>query len=308
MAIEFVDELVAGTVLVRSDIESQNYSPGSAGWIVHQDGSAEFNNLVIRNGTIVSGTALYYNGTAGPGTLFMSIAAAAGTDQFGNAYVQGIAVYATDGSIIQMISGAGCQISMHQETSPGITRDPAQIYTAINSSNQTPSLNLSSGATHPGSSQGSITIQGTSGSIAFTQMQLGADFVVTSGVLEVGSYTIQFGMTWQTPALGSGWVTGPSGGTVQAAQYCIDAQDNLVLDGTVHTNTTTPSAVIFNLPAGFRPKVTRRFAAVSNSGGTPTLRYLEINSNGNVTCNPNIATASTDLYLSGIVCPLGNKS
>lgn len=308
MAIEFVDQLVAGTVLVRSDIESQNYVAGSAGWIVHQDGSAEFNNVVIRGGTVVSGTALYYNGTPAAGTLFMSIASAAGTDSYGNAYVQGIAVYASDGSMIQLISGAGAEIVLQQETSPGVTRDPALIYTAINSTTGVPSLNLASGATHPGSSQGSITIQGTSGSVSFTQMQLGADFVVASKTLEVGTYVIQFGMTWQTPALGSGWVTGPSGGTVQAAQYCIDAQDNLILDGTVHTNTTTPATVIFNLPAAYRPKTTRRVAAVSNSGGTPSIRYLEINSNGNVTCNPNISTANTDLYLSGIVCPLGNKS
>jgi hypothetical protein len=92
MAIEFVDQLVAGTVLVRDDIESQNYAPGSAGWIIRQDGSAELNNVKIRNGTVVSGTALYYNGTPGPGTLILSIAAVAGTDEFGNAYPAGLSV------------------------------------------------------------------------------------------------------------------------------------------------------------------------------------------------------------------------
>lgn len=48
MAIEFENPLTAGTVLVREAIQSQNYSPGSAGWIIEADGSAEFYELVVR--------------------------------------------------------------------------------------------------------------------------------------------------------------------------------------------------------------------------------------------------------------------
>lgn len=80
MAIEFDNPLTAGTTLIRSDIRSQNYTPGSAGWIIEADGDAEFNSIVIRGGTVVSGLALYYNGTPALGNLILSIAAAAGTD------------------------------------------------------------------------------------------------------------------------------------------------------------------------------------------------------------------------------------
>lgn len=48
MAIEFVNPLTAGTVLVRSDIRSQNYVPGTSGWIIEADGDAELNDVVIR--------------------------------------------------------------------------------------------------------------------------------------------------------------------------------------------------------------------------------------------------------------------
>lgn len=48
MAIEFVNPLTAGTVLVRSDIRSQNYVPGTSGWIIEADGDAELNDVTIR--------------------------------------------------------------------------------------------------------------------------------------------------------------------------------------------------------------------------------------------------------------------
>lgn len=85
--------VVGGTVLRRAAIQSPNFATGVSGWSVNQDGSAEFNNLVIRNGQIISGTALFYSGPAAAGNLIGSIAAAAGTDSKGNAYLAGITSY-----------------------------------------------------------------------------------------------------------------------------------------------------------------------------------------------------------------------
>lgn len=98
MAIEFINPITAGTVLVRSDVRSQNYVAGSSGWIIEADGDAEFNSIVIRGGTVVSGKSLYYNGTPAAGNLVGSISATAGTDSFGNAYLAGFTVYDTSGS------------------------------------------------------------------------------------------------------------------------------------------------------------------------------------------------------------------
>lgn len=96
--------VVGGTVLRRQAIESPNFVTGSTGWAVNQDGSAEFNNVVIRNGQVVSGTALYYSGPPAAGNLVASVAAAAGTDVFGNAYLGGVSAYS------QAATFAACQL------------------------------------------------------------------------------------------------------------------------------------------------------------------------------------------------------
>lgn len=88
-----------GSTLLRPAIQSPNYVTGSTGWTIKRDGSAEFNNVVIRGGTVVSGRALYYNGTPALGNLILSIAAAAGVDSFGNAYVKGLGVYNAAGTV-----------------------------------------------------------------------------------------------------------------------------------------------------------------------------------------------------------------
>lgn len=47
---------------------------------------------MVRNGQIISGVALFYNGAPAKGSLFCAIAAAGGTDAFGNVYGQGFNV------------------------------------------------------------------------------------------------------------------------------------------------------------------------------------------------------------------------
>ncbi len=85
--------------LIRPAIKSPNYVAGVSGWSINKNGSAEFNNIVIRGGTVISGTALYYNGTPAAGNLFVSISATAGTDSFGNAYVKGVGLYGAAGTL-----------------------------------------------------------------------------------------------------------------------------------------------------------------------------------------------------------------
>lgn len=95
----FRNSILGGINLIRAAIQSPNFVSGASGWTIRQDGSAEFNNVVIRGGTVVSGTALYYNGTPAAGNLFMSIAASAGTDSYGNAYVKGVGLYGSPGTV-----------------------------------------------------------------------------------------------------------------------------------------------------------------------------------------------------------------
>jgi hypothetical protein len=83
--------------LTIGQIFSPDFLAGVSGWTINKDGSAEFNNLTIR-GTflgldfeITTAGAFFYSGTPEAGNLTVSIAAAAGTDGYGNSYPSGIA-------------------------------------------------------------------------------------------------------------------------------------------------------------------------------------------------------------------------
>lgn len=53
--IEFQDSVLAGTILVRSAVQSPNYVAGVSGWTINQDGSVEFTNGTFR-GSLVAGS------------------------------------------------------------------------------------------------------------------------------------------------------------------------------------------------------------------------------------------------------------
>lgn len=124
MSIEFENPLTAGTVLVREQIQSQNYAEGSAGWVIKANGDAEFNDVVIRGGTVVSGLALYYDGTPALGNLIMSVSATAGTDEFGNDYVAGIGVYG-DTNRITVLSDDGAYAQLRADAPSYVADTPS---------------------------------------------------------------------------------------------------------------------------------------------------------------------------------------
>jgi hypothetical protein len=95
----FTNSILAGTSLVRQAIQSPNYATASTGWTINQDGSAEFNSITIRGGSTVGGVSLWYNGTPGVGNLIFSISGAAGTDPFGNGYLEGITAYGSNSNV-----------------------------------------------------------------------------------------------------------------------------------------------------------------------------------------------------------------
>jgi hypothetical protein len=102
----FENPVVGGTALRIPAIQSPNYDPGLAGWIIKINGDAEFNNLTIRGqffGTdfiINSSGIFFYSGTPAAGNMTGSWAQTAGSDAFGNAYPAGIKVYSATGSAV----------------------------------------------------------------------------------------------------------------------------------------------------------------------------------------------------------------
>lgn len=53
----FSNPIVDGDTLVRNAIESENYAPGTLGWRIATDGSAEFNDGTFRGGAVFGGAA-----------------------------------------------------------------------------------------------------------------------------------------------------------------------------------------------------------------------------------------------------------
>lgn len=120
------EEIFAGTLLILEAMRSPGYVAGSAGWSINKNGSAEFNNIVIRNGTVVSGTAFYYAPNPGAGNLIASIAATAGTDTYGNAYLQGITSYAPANGSYASLNETGIPA---ESTNAGLVMHPPNAVT-----------------------------------------------------------------------------------------------------------------------------------------------------------------------------------
>lgn len=53
----FSDDLAAGNKIITYALQSPNYAQGSAGWTINRDGSAEFQNVLVR-GTITASTII----------------------------------------------------------------------------------------------------------------------------------------------------------------------------------------------------------------------------------------------------------
>jgi hypothetical protein len=107
--------------------------------------------------------------------------------------------------------------------------------------------------------------------------------------------------TWQTPSYNTGWAAGPTGGTTHAVQFRLDALDNLVVVGTMHTTSATPSATAFTLPAGWRTLSQWRSIVNINSGSG----FAQFNTNGDVAITTNPAASGVDVHFT-VTLPLGH--
>jgi hypothetical protein len=107
-----------GGGLVYPSIHSPNYVPNVSGWSVNKDGTAQFTGLAIIGGTF-TGTnfvmnqagIFFYGGTPAAGNLIESVAAAAGTDGFGNAYLAGDVSYVNIGGTYFAVSASTVYVS-----------------------------------------------------------------------------------------------------------------------------------------------------------------------------------------------------
>lgn len=303
--------------LIIPGVHSNNYVPGSSGWTINADGSAEFNNIVIRGGTVVSGLALYYAGPPANGNLIASISALQGTDAFGNTYLSGISSYAgPPSSIYTSINGGVINVGKIVGGVPDTTH--VSLITAGNTLGR---MIMASGTTNANVNPSQVTmIPGNNNVTApgaigvpfwLIQSQNGSSVcdVGISGAMRKTDLLGNFNNA-QLAAMGTGWASGSSGtGAWPDLKWMLDSEDNLQIMGTFHATSATPGNPI----ASGLPPTTSASGNVSVAGGA--IRFVGannsvlacyINNMGQLRHQNAPPFALNDSFMINATIPLGN--
>jgi len=316
----FENPIVGGTALRIPAIQSPNYNPGVAGWIIRIDGSAEFNNLTIRgtfngNNFVLNSSGLFiYSGTPANGNLVASIAPAAGTDSFGNTYLEGIATY-SGGSFAALDAG---------NLFLGLVADgyPTAGLVGLSGSDAVFASSPTS-AGHPNAAtwelvDGDVTTTPQSAA-GYPHLDVGASGSGITGWIDGawvhssisgGTSTAE---TWHNPSYNANWsgttTFGTISGGLRTLQYRFDAEDNLWLNG-CFTAAAGAGSSVFQLPSSpnYRPVTNGAIpVAFISSGGTAGNAWMYVSAAGNLNINSQLGSAVTTgtvYYVNGKI-PLG---
>lgn len=316
----FQNPIVGGTALRIPAIQSPNYNPGVAGWIIKIDGSAEFNNLTIRgtfngNNFILNSSGLFiYSGTPANGNLIASIAPASGTDSFGNAYLDGIVTYS--GASFAALSTGNVYFGLIADGYPtaglvGLSGADEVFATSPTSNTNTDAATwaLVDGLT-------SVTPQSASG---YPHIDIGASTAGMAAWLHgallyaTANGGVSTAETWHNPSYNANWsgttTFGTISGGLRTLQYRRDAEDNLWLNG-CFTAAAGAGSSVFQLPnTGYRPVTNGAFpVAFISSGGVAGNAWMYVSAAGNLNINSQLGSAvttGTTYYVNGKI-PLGN--
>lgn len=219
--------------------------------------------VVIANRVIIEGPDDYlfvYNGAPALGTLIESIAAEAGTDQYGNAYLQGSTLYENDGS--GNIAALNTNGTNFLNSRVGFT-----VYSA----------------TTPAGPFARLSYLGEGGTVAnpgwVSSPVYGMQPQAISGFFGVSDQWNYVGSGGGQPAFATGWGNFGHGGADLAFRLAASPANEVRINGVV-----TPGAgaapTLFTLPASYAP-ASIQFITGSNvtSGGVV---YWEINTSGTV--------------------------
>lgn len=132
----FSNPVMAGKQIVRNAMQSLGFVVGVSGWQLQRNGDAQFNDVTI-TGTfagidweINNDGAFFYAGTPAAGNLILSLAAAAGSDQFGNVYPELIGLFPAGSG-----SGFGLKI-----TDSGLSTPQIEWFAASSVPNSDPTI------------------------------------------------------------------------------------------------------------------------------------------------------------------------
>jgi hypothetical protein len=315
MAIEFDNPLTAGTVLIRSAIQSQNYNPGIAGWIIEADGDAEFNNLVVRGTfqgtrfTINNDGMFFYSGVPANGNLIASIASVAGTDSFGNPYRRGVFSYSSLGDFSGISDG---QVQLGTKETPASPFGPVAGAIGL--------LSLSRGNFFTGSTNSTYNLAGrmalnagyssVQGDVGYPNLATTVDGWIegawrstTNQIPDVWN-AFPFVATWAGATAFNGALNTP----FSPMQYRKDAEDNCWIYGLGQSSGTAMS--IGTLPAGyFNPNNRSLIPANFNIAGVASSGFMQVTETGVVNSSLSLGgktiASGSQIYINAKF-PLGN--
>jgi len=310
--------------LVANSVQSPNFVHLVQGWQIAKNGNSEFNNMTLRgtfNGTdfiINSSGAFFYKGTPAAANLIASIASAAGTEGFGNAYKAGICVYdsAAAGTFVQMLAGSPAAVNIGSGDVAEVTAGLLKAQILGSGTSRTIETVIRS-ATVPSQPAGGFSAVGViSYSPDFTNVPTAAMLatdgtntnqvaVNTSGTfINLGPLTATAGtaskptlITTDTPhsiapLLVNGW-----GVTTMPLSYWLDANGNLVMQGQLRQSSAPTSNVIATLSGSYVPAHTGFIWCGATNGILSTASlYLQVNGSG--VANPGQVTVN-NLTLTG---------
>jgi len=306
-----------GGALIYPLIKSPGYVPGVSGWAIFKNGNVEFNSGTFR-GTVAAGSftgadflinatgAFFYSGIPAFGNLIASIASAAGTDTFGNAYLAGMVTYGPGPSISQMtasqlkmgpassfaLGGAVTAAGLFQIFSPRETSGDTLASLSLDSA-------VSSGTGNPLASINAATAI-TAGGLAVTGGTSTDTLAVSSAMTATGgtasSPTLITTDTWHSLALANGWT----------GQCFYRLQGTGRVELWVGILSATATAFQFGtMPAAYIPASAVYIAAGATANVAANIApYVEIDTSGNITMNGLHAFSAAGTWLAGGTYPL----
>lgn len=266
----FDNPIVAGNVLIREAVRSPNYVPGTSGWSINRDGSAEFADVDIR-GTLespnyvpgVSGWHLDNDGSAELQDLIMRGTWRVQNTASGDAYIEG-----------------GILGNIPYVKWTGLTGFTDKSY-LMQMGDASGVVRMRSGV-EPHSSQATINYVADKG-IAMQASPGGASVLFDNdrGYLQAGSWAPWVPEVWNniTPAqFKNGYHN--QGGAWYSAGYCKYPDGTVALRGLINCSGTLASrasgTVTATLPVGYRPSGDCIFMGGDGSGAgmTPSVRIF----------------------------------
>lgn len=281
--------------------------------------------LVLVVGSVYSGI-FFYDPTVGHGNLIVSLVPAAGTDPYNNSYAQGLTIGASGGDQVVIgltggqpliyfptgaanITNASAIQTIRQNGSGDAGYDQIQLLGAENTVQNDSVLSTWLASSTDGTQDPQIQDYYHDPSGVFHLYRL---LSFRGDVIEAGAITAVDPTTglsranpakpeaWHTAILGTGWATPAR----QPLSYRLTPDGNLHIAGNCTSTSSTPAAIVFTLPAGWRPLNSLRIGvgAFPSTGNPETVYSVNVSSTGAVTINsPSVAATGVELDFSHLI-------